>query len=309
MTSTLAEMQAFVDGCTQQQLCAWLLRGLTSGTFSPLEFGDERALSEHLRILFAVAKDGQEKFKRALEQAVTEWTCHAHGPAVLTELANLVAETRTSGALRPLQLIVEAGQVRSASPDEDVVAIETVFAVIGGFSERDEAAIFLERYFFDPTQIQLRALLFTALCERAPREYYRYMPLLLEAIDAQPKAFITRVIFRNFVGIVSFYIIAHEIARLPADYRARMLDFLRPIFKQMEAELDKTTQGIVREHLRIASEPPADLVEGEFQEIDGVPEFIIPFRGSAAEIDRLVLRQGREYQSATELHSYVLSAA
>ena len=310
LTSRPAQMRSFVEGQTAEGLKRWLLKGLKDGVFAPLEFGDEYSLSEHLRSVFATASgDGQEKLKLALTLAIDEWTCEGHGPRILIVLTYFVGDIRASAALRRLQLIVETGQLRSDSPDDDE-ATSVIFSVLGGFAEQPEVELFLERYFFDDRWLDYRALLFGALCERSPDRYDRYVPGLLAALQARPDAFAPTVIFRNLVSIVSFYVIARRLSRLEEHYRTRLLYFLKPIFREAEEEatVDATTARIIREHLLVSDVPASTVVGGVAVDQDFV-YFRIPYQDTTAEdISDQVTEVARDCHDQDDLTAFVLGA-
>ena len=150
--------------------------------------------------------------------------------------------------------------------------------------------------------------MFGALCERSPDRYDHYVPGLLAALQARPDAFAPTVIFRNLVSIVSFYVIARRLSSLEDHYRTRLLYFLKPVFREAEADktVDESTGRIIREHL-LDSDVPANTVVGGVTVDQEFVSFRIPYQYTTAEgISEQVTEVARDCRDQDDLTVFVL---
>lgn len=308
VTSALQRNHDFLEEATEGDLCSWLLRGFRDPVFDPPLALDDVSVDEQLRDLFAGASGAaQEKLKGAVARGLNEWTCDAHGLALLSRLAYLAADIRASAALPRLRVIIDRGEIQHPDPEEVNSTLTTVLAVVGGFATLDEVALFIERLYVLPLfPSRFRPLLFTALCEHAPDRYAEYLPRLIEAIDQPHSTFVTAVIFRNIVDIVGFQTIAKHLASVDNGTRTRFLEFIAPIFYRANRSIDHETQNSLVYYFVQSSVPDGDIIKGDVQQQEGLETYTIPYNADPSIISELVYRNALMVGNGASLSEYVL---
>ena len=240
----------------EKGLASWLISSYKDGDFDPLDLSSDLSVGEQLRMLFArLTGREQEKMKRAVARAITEWKLETHPTAMLRRLAYLAADFRASVAVTALRMVIETGQLEYTSESERDETYSTLLAVIGGFSELDEAGEFLERLYVSPTFPAIyRAVIFTALCQRAPAEYPSYIADLIDAIEADNgENFIVELVFQNFVDNVGWSRITRHLEDVREPYRRKLVvNYLRPIFQEMWCQVDSASRKIIMAYVTIS---------------------------------------------------------
>jgi hypothetical protein len=111
------------------------------------------------------------------------------------------------------------------------------------------------------------------------------------------------------VSIVSFYVIARRLSSLEDHYRTRLLYFLKPIFREAQADatVDESTCRIIREHLLDSDVPANTVVGGVTVDQQAFVSFRIPYQDTTAEgISEQVTEVARDCRDQDDLTVFVL---
>jgi hypothetical protein len=187
---------------TASQLCAWLLRGFSTGRFGLISLLSDPSPPLQIEQLFlASQEETRSTLKQGVALALAEWTPAAYQYTVFSELARTAAALRATQAVPHIaqHLLSPAFEERDDSAED---ACETAISVLHGFVPHESVyATFLVLHRSENFERYI-ANFFLALCECAPAKYMAFVPQFLQVLKRRKDDFEVRYIMQEFERFV-----------------------------------------------------------------------------------------------------------
>jgi hypothetical protein len=197
------ELTGVFQGWNDIRMCAWLLKGFSSGDFAPLEMLPEPSVALQIHHIFCASDPSvQATIKSGVARAILEWSPSAFDYAVLSELARTAAHVRASESVSPLGKHIQSAAFRRPRNDASQEACDTVVAVLKGFEPLEELHAVLLNLYASEEFREYGAQVFLSLCSYSPRRFCDHLGRFLEIVHKECDKLRLDLIVDDFVRIV-----------------------------------------------------------------------------------------------------------
>lgn len=251
----VSEFSAWVESRTQDELAAWLRRGLALGDFHPVIFYKEPMEEAQLQDFFEMlSRDLREKFKAATLLALSAWNPAGDGPVLLRRLVVVAAFIRETRVVDFIRVVIADNRLRFVSEADRMALLQTLIAVAGGFAPDERVLVLFERLFTSPAFARFGAQLFVGLCACNPESYPGYVAHMLHLLGAHPQFFREDYLIAETVHVLGLATIARRYQAIEPRHRSEFIE--RVAAREWSpARLRFTESGEVRIYARPDFEP------------------------------------------------------
>ncbi len=213
--------KSFVETSAEEDLSAWLRRGLAMGDFTPIPLSQEPIEEAQIQDLCeTLSYDLREKFKAATCLALSAWSPRADGLILLRRLVVVAAYVRESEVVDHIRKIIVDGWLESFGEERKFETLQILIAVSGGFAPLGKVQVLFERLFMSPRlDHRFAAQLFLGLCVCDAERYVEYVPRLLQVIRDAREYFRLDYLLAEMVRVVGLPTIARRFQDIDSRYR------------------------------------------------------------------------------------------
>jgi hypothetical protein len=226
-----AEIAAFFERSSLDEIVAWLLASFSGSDFHPLELADRPGATTQLQRGYERAQPRtQERLKQAVARAVGEWSPHAHGLGTLRALASLAAYVRAGRTIPALRTVLERvlldGSARHANDPAWHHATGHVIAVLHGFAPHEEVEALFDRWLYEDTDPRYYGQFFIGLCACRPTGFTEFFPRFVEVAERNPGAMRLPYLMAALVRTMGLRALARALPLLDSPLQQQLMGWL-----------------------------------------------------------------------------------
>jgi hypothetical protein len=206
-----------------------LIRSALAGADTPLSLTEEVSRALQLTLVFRASDPiVRERFRRAVVSCAGEWRRPNDSLGTLQDIAFVAYDIGASEIVPILRVAIERGDIVHHDQQYAAHVLARLITVIGGFGPLPAAENALERFFWDP-QISPRhsGQLFLALCRCQPSHYWRYLPKLIDAREADEGLYDLRTLLTQLLEVVGLHTLREGLEQLSASHASSLAKLYR----------------------------------------------------------------------------------